>query len=77
MKLRQKVGLTRIAVILFWMLVEILVVWNVGGFATESKIEYLSKLAIIFLAFFALIQLSVKLIQHIKYIRVKHYAKNI
>lgn len=77
MKLRQKVGLTRIAVILFWMLVEILVVWNVGGFATESKIEYLSKLAIIFLAFFALIQLSVKLIQHIKYIRVKHYVKNI
>lgn len=77
MKLRQRVGLKRILIIIFWMLVEVLVVWNIQGFTVDTRIDYFLKLAILFLAFFALIELSVKLIKHIKYIKARNHVKSL
>lgn len=77
MRLRQRVGLKRVLIIVFWMIVEVAIMWRVGDFTGTTQGEYLIKLAIIFAAIFALIELSVKLMKHMKYIKVKKYAKSI
>lgn len=77
MRLRQKVGLKRVLIIVFWMIVELAIMWRVGDFTDTTRSEYFIKLAIIFAAIFALIELSVKLMKHMKYIKARKYVKSI